>query len=147
MHSRFQYMYDAAPSVALRARGAAPLAADGADAPLALDTLTGYWTDGELADKTLAVVINVDALTVDADLDYVVNVQVAADEAFTAPVTVASLSQVPATGQYVLLLDMDTVSKVAPGALFIRTATDITDGAGAAVASIDFYAWLSGIQK
>lgn len=111
MNSRFKYMFDAAPSVALVAKDGVAKTASFNGAPLTLDTLQGYWTDGELADQTFAVVVNVTALD-----------RTTGDETYTlelefGPAGFAGAEKthklvVTATGQYVFLVDLDTVKAV-----------------------------------
>ncbi len=62
MNGSFRYMFDAAPSISLLAAGQAAKTANFTSNEIALDTLDGYWTSGELADQTLAVIVNVTAV-------------------------------------------------------------------------------------
>lgn len=234
MHSRYRYMFDAAPAASLRAKDAAAVTADTAGAELTLDVLTGYWTSGELADKTLAVVTNVtaggaksnqtatitlvsavdtDTVTIDdgvndpvdfvAGTDFSVAGDDTADAAALAEaindateagdlnvtatsalgvVTVTNLNgggmaitesestitvsaitgnnetyvlnlttnngvvigkaTVTRTGQYVILLDMDTVELSDPTAVSISLDVDVSGVAP----SIDFFAWIAPVQ-
>lgn len=141
MNSKFKYMYDAAPSVALRARGEAALTADGNSTAIALDKLDGYWnTEEELADQTFAVVVNVDAIdTTTGDEEYVLSLVFGDDAAFTNSASTHSLA-VTETGQYVFLVDFDTVSALVEGVSFMRIALDVTG----TTPIINYYSWIGG---
>lgn len=144
MNTKFQYMYDAASTVSLRAKSAAALTADTNGDALVLDALEGYWnTNGELADKTFAVVIHVTALdTSSADETYAINLQ-AGPVGFASNVVIGTLPSITKTGQYVILVDINTVKALKADAAAIRLVTDV----GGTTPSIDFYAWISGVQK
>lgn len=146
MHSLFRYMYDAAPSVSLRAKDAAAITASGALTGITLDQLEGYWTSGELADKTVAVVVNVTAVdTANGTYDIALE---AGPVGFGTSKAIHKLNGITKTGQYVMLVDFDTVTLLKNDAAAIRlnvTAND-TDGAGANEPSITFHAFLSPVQ-
>lgn len=143
MHSKFQYMYDAAASVSLRAKSAAALTSDTTLTALTLDALEGYWnTNNELADKTFAVVVNVSALTTGGGETYKLDLQ-AGPVGFGSNVVIASLPSITATGQYVMLVDVQTVKALKSDAAAIRLVLDV--GASGSP-SIDFYSWVSGVQ-
>lgn len=135
MHSRYRYMFDAATAASLRAKAAAAVTADTAGSELTLDVLTGYWTSGELADKSLAVVANVTSLDTATDETYVLNVVT------NNGVTVGT-AKVTKLGQYVILLDMDTVELSDPTAVSISLDVDV----GGTTPSIDFFAWIAPVQ-
>jgi hypothetical protein len=145
--TKFRYMYDADPSAALRAKGQADIVATAAQPALALDKVGGYWnTLGELADSTFAVVVNV--TLVDPDGTYDIELQ-AGPVGFATNKVIGALRGVTATGQYVLLVDAITLKALKSDAAAIRlnaVVTD-TDGAGANVPGINFYSWITGIQK
>jgi len=62
MNSKFKYMYDAAPAIALAANDGVAVTATANGTTYALDQLDGYWNvEDELADQTFAVVLNVEA--------------------------------------------------------------------------------------
>lgn len=85
MNTKFQYMYDAAPSVSLWAADAAAKTASFTDAgAITLDVLEGYWnTQGELADKTLAVIVNINAVNASARTATMTFASVVATDTFT----------------------------------------------------------------
>lgn len=147
LHSKFQYMYDAAPAASLRAKGLAAVTATTALDGLNLDALNGYWnTDGELADKTLAVVVNV--TDVDPDGTYDIELQ-AGPVGFASNKVIGVLKGITAEGQYVLLVDVATAQalKADTEALRLNVVVTDTDGAGAGVPGIAFHSWIAGIQK
>lgn len=142
MNSKFKYMYDAAPSVALRAKGAAAVTADANSAVIALDQLDGYWnTEGELADQTFAVVVNIDDIEVGDDEEYAVSLQFGDDAAFTNSVTTHTAA-VTGTGQIAFLVDIDTVKALLADATHMRLALDVTATNGSP--SLTYYAWIGG---
>jgi hypothetical protein len=143
MHSRFRYMYDAAPASALRAKALPARTATANEAEKALDQLQGYWTTGELADATFAVVVNVDALDAVTGT-YSIELE-AGPVGFASSKVVGSLVGVTKTGQYVIPVDLETVLalKADTAAIRLKTVVTDTDGAGAGVPSIDYHAFLS----
>lgn len=148
LNTKFQYMYDADPSVALRAKGAAAINASGALAGINLDKVGGYWnTAGELADKTFAVVVNVTALdAVTGTYDIALE---GGPVGFASSKVLGKLNGITKPGQYVLLVDVLTAKALKADLAAIRlnvTAND-TDGAGAGVPSITFHSWLAPVQK
>jgi hypothetical protein len=147
MNSLQRYMYDAAPEASLRAKNAAAIVASGALAELPLDALQGFWTDGsELADLTLAVVINVTAIN-NATGTYDIAVE-GGPVGFGTTKTLGKLNGVTRLGQHVILLDMATIEQLKTDVASLRlnvTAND-TDGAGAGVPSISFFAWVAPIS-
>lgn len=146
LNTKFQYMYDAAPAVSLRAKTDAQLTATAAGAALALDQVEGYWNNGELADKTFAVVVNVTA--VDPDGTYDIELQ-GGPAGFASNKVLGALKGITTPGQYVLLVDVKTAVALKADLAAIRLNTVITDtdGAGANVPGITFHAWLAPIQK
>lgn len=141
MNSKFKYMFDAAPSITLEAKTAAARTADGNTAAIALDKLDGYWnTEGELADQTFAVVVNVLSLDqTTGDEEYALNLVFGDDAAFTNSVVTHTLT-VAAPGQYALLVDIDTVVAMLEGTSHMRLALDVTG----TTPVIDFHAWIAG---
>ena len=140
LKSNFKYMLDAAPAITFRNAAAAPITADASTAAIVLDTLDGYWnTNNELADSTFAVVINVNALDeATGDETYVLNL-VAGPVGFGTS-TVVGTVRVVETGQYVILVDADTVRKSVPNAAALRIDVDVTG----TTPSIDFVAFIGG---
>lgn len=140
MNSKFKYMFDAAPSITLEAQSAPARTADGNTAAIALDKLDGYWNSGELADQTFAVAVNVLSLdTTTGDETYALNLVFGEGAGFTGAVTTHS-AVITAPGQYVFLVDIDTVRAILDGADHMRIAVDV----GGTTPSIDFYAWIAG---
>lgn len=133
--NKLRYMYDAAVEARLRAKGLADLLADTPGTPLVLDLLTGYWTTGELADQTLAVVANVTALDkTTGDETYVLNVA-------TNNNVIVGTATVKSTGQYVILLDMGTVKKADPTVTSLRLDIDVSG----TTPIINFHSWIANI--
>lgn len=140
LKSNFKYMLDAAPAITFRNAAAGALTADGSTAAIVLDTLDGYWnTNNELADSTFAVVINVNAAdTTTGDEAYVLNL-VAGPVGFATSTVVGTVT-VTGTGQYVILVDADTVRKSAPTAAALRIDADVAG----TTPVLDFVAFIGG---
>ncbi len=139
MNSKFKYMFDAAPSITLEAKTAPARTADGNTATVVLDQLDGHWNPGvNLADQTFAVAVNVTALELGTDEEYVLSL-VFGDEGFASSVTTHTIN-VTGPGQYVFLVDIDTVVAALADADRVRIAVDVTGTAP----SIDFHAWIAG---
>lgn len=141
MNSKFKYMFDAAPSVALVAAGTAAQTATFNGTTIALDKLDGYWnTEGELADQTFAVAINVtDVDTVTGDETYTLELQFGDDAAFTNSVKTHS-AVVTGPGQYVFLVDIDTVTALLDDASHMRLAGTLAG----TTPSITLVSWIAG---
>lgn len=139
MNDKTKYLFDAAPAATLVAKGAAKTAsADGA--AFALDQVEGYWNDGELADNTIAVVVHVTALdTTTGDEAYEIDLEFGDDAAFTNATLTHTLA-VSKAGQYVILVDVATVTRLLDGASHMRV--NLT--AAGTTPSITFHAWLGG---
>lgn len=143
MKSKYKYMYDAATAASLRAKSAVALTADTNGAELVLDTLQGYWTSGELADQTFAVVVNVTAIDrTTGDETYKLDLQ-AGPSGFASNVVVGTLAAITTVGQYVILVDADTVKAIKADADAIRLVLDVAG----TTPSITYHAWISGVQK
>lgn len=129
--------------------------ADGAETPavnatvnenaLALNALNGaYWqTDGELADKQIAVVIHVSAMTTAGGETYTMSIQFDDSAAFTSGVTHATFT-LTAPGYYVFYFDMDTVTALDATKKPTHVRTSFSTG-GAGVPSLDYWAWMVAI--
>lgn len=141
MNSKFKYMYDAAPAIALAAKGAAARTASFDGTTLALDKLEGYWnTEGELADQTFAVAINIDdAVTTAGDEVYTLGLEFGDDAAFTNAVTTHTAA-VTGTGQIAFLVDVDTVRALLADASHMR----LTGTLAGLAPSIELHAWIAG---
>lgn len=140
MNSKFKYMFDAAPSITLESKAAPARTADGNTAEIVLDQLDGHWNVlNELADQTFAVVVNVTALDqTTGDETYALNL-VFGNAAFAASRVTHTLT-VTKPGQYVFLVDIDTVRAMLASADRFRIALDVAG----TTPSIDFHAWLGG---
>jgi hypothetical protein len=140
LKSNFKYMLDAAPAITFRDAAAAPITADASTAAIVLDTLDGYWnTSNELADSTFAVVINVSAIDRGTgDETYVLNL-VAGPVGFGTSTVVGTVTVVE-PGQYVILVDADTVRKQVANAAALRLNVDVSG----TTPSIDFVAFIGG---
>lgn len=140
MNSKFKYMFDAAPSITLEAKTAPARTADGNTSEIVLDQLDGHWNVlGELADQTFAVAVNVTALDqTTGDETYALNL-VFGDAGFADSVVTHTLT-VSAPGQYVFLVDIDTVRAMLDSADRMRIALDVAG----TTPSIDFHAWIAG---
>ena len=113
MNSKFKYMYDAAPAVALLERGSVKTADFNGD-PITFDTIEGYWnTVDELADQTIAVVINVES--------------VAASEAGnTTQTATVTINGVVATDEITLSDGTDSITLVADTDFSVGADDDAT---------------------
>lgn len=144
MNTSHRYVYDAAPATLFRARTAAAIAATANSDVVVLDTVQGYWNvDGELADETLAVIVNVteiDATTGDETVTFELKATDAAGVVQTEAV-LGSLT-VNKVGQYVFLVDAASVKLAAEdfGGLVI-TAT-----LAGTTPSVGYHAWMSQIK-
>lgn len=145
MNTSHRYIYDAAPSTLFRARTAAAIAATGNSNEVVLDKLDGYWnTKGELADETLAVIVNVVAADRTTGNETYVLDLVATDGAGNAQ-TAVNLGGVTVTGpgQYVILVDVATQKLVDADFAGLRLATTLAG----TTPSLTYHAWISQIKK
>jgi hypothetical protein len=112
MNSQFKYMYDAAPSIALVAKDHAEHAGSFNGVAIVLDKLGGYWNTPDarsLADTTFAVVVNVEAIdTTTGDETYVAEIEFG-PLGFATSVK-PNRVEIKGPGQYVMLVDADTVA-------------------------------------
>jgi hypothetical protein len=138
MKSKFKYMYDAAPASELIAKDGVAKTASFDGTAKVLDVLEGYWTAGELADDVFAVAINVTAVDLAADETYVLELE-AGPVGFATSVVVGKVT-IAGTGQYVILVDADTVKAQKADAAAIRLAGTI----GGTTPSITLHAWIAG---
>lgn len=144
LNSKFKYMFDAAPSITLRNGAAAALTADGVTDALVLDELDGYWnTEGELADETLAIVVHVTAIDRSTGDETYSIVPQFGPVGFASNVVYGGLNGITKPGQYVILVDVDTVKAIKDDVAALRLSVDV----GGTTPSITFKAWISGIQK
>jgi hypothetical protein len=119
MNSRFRQMFDAAAGTLFRGRTDVDVLATADSAVVTLDKLTGYWTDGnELADQLLPVIVN--ALKVDRTTgDETYKIEVVTNNGI-----VVGTAKITGVGQYVILVDADTLHLSDPTATSIKlTAT------------------------
>lgn len=123
LNSKFRYMYDADPSVALVAKDHAAKTATFNGTAITLDKVLGYWNAGSenLADHTFPIVINVEAIDkTTGDETYTIDLEVGpvgfATSVKTGKVTVTG------AGQYVILVDVPTLVAMKSDAAAIRLA-------------------------
>jgi hypothetical protein len=144
MNTSHRYIYDAAPATLFRARTAAAVTADGNSTEVVLDEVKGYWnTAGELADETVAVIVNVTALdeaTGDETYDFTLK---ATDGAGTVQIANLGTIRTGAVGQYVFLLDVATLKLVDGDVGGLLLALDVSG----TTPSITYHAWMSQIKK
>jgi hypothetical protein len=133
MNSRFRQMYDAATDTLFRGRTQPDVTATADSAVLNLDKLTGYWTDGtELADQLFPVIVN--ALKVDhttGDETYKIDV-------VTNNGVVVGTAKIVGVGQYVILVDGETLHLSDPTATSIK----LTATLGGTTPILNYAAWL-----
>jgi hypothetical protein len=133
MNSRFRQMFDAAADTLFRGRTAADVVATADSAVVNIDKLTGYWTDGnELADQLFPVIVN--ALKVD---------RTTGDETYKIDVVtnngiVVGTAKITGVGQYVILVDADTLHLSDPTATSIK----LTATLGGTTPILNYAAWL-----
>ncbi len=145
MNTSHRYIYDAAPATLFRARTADPLTATADTDEVTLDALDGYWnTEGELADQTLAVIINVtDIDSGDGDETYGLAVNGTRGGGITVPEVVFGSITVTEVGQYVIPCDIATAKRLADNLAGIEIAATIAG----TTPSITFHAWIGQIKK
>jgi hypothetical protein len=133
MNSRFRQMFDAAADTLFRGRTAADVVATADSAVVNIDKLTGFWTDGnELADQLFPVIVN--ALKVDrttGDETYKIDV-------VTNNGVVVGTAKITGVGQYVILVDADTLHLSDPTAASIK----LTATLGGTTPILNYAAWL-----
>lgn len=140
MNSKFKYMLDAAPSITFRAPGSAAVTADAASDAITLDALDGHWnTEGELADTTFAIVVHVTALdATTGDETYAIELE-AGPAGFGSSIKPQKFV-VTETGQYVMLVDIDTLKALKADVAALRLAVDV----GGTTPSITYNAYIAG---
>lgn len=127
----------------LRGEAAAAITATAASAALPLDRLGAPWNDGELAvPQQFAVFGSVQSLDVSsADETYVLQLQVSANEAFSAPVVVSS-HPVTKGGIFVIGLVREDIKAKLDTAAFFR----INAVLAGTTPSLDYYAYAAPYQ-
>lgn len=140
LKGKLKYMYDAAPASELIAKDGVAKTATFNGTAIVLDELEGYWnTLGELADDVFAIPVNVTALdTGNADETYTIELEFG-PVGFATSIKTGKLT-VSATGQYVILVDADTLRKQKANGAAIRLAVTIAG----TTPSITLHAWLAG---
>lgn len=139
MNSKFKYMLDAAPAITFRDGDAAAVTATGNSAAIALDQLDGYWNSGELADSTFAIVVNVLALDeVTGNETYTLELE-AGPVGFGSSIKTDKLT-ISETGQYVMLVDIDTIVKMKADTAALRLAATLAG----TTPSITYTAFIAG---
>lgn len=139
MNTKYRYMLDNAPASTLLAKGA-PATASFNGVPLVLDKVGGWWNDPHyLADTVVAIAINVE--TIDAttgDETYKLELEFG-DDTFTKTVKTHSVT-VTGPGQYVVLVDAETVMAMLPTVNAVR----LNGVLAGTTPSIVAYAWIAG---
>lgn len=140
LKSKFRYMYDAAPASTLVAKDAVAKTASFNGSAIVLDELNGYWNNaGELADAVFAVAVNVTAMdTTTGDEAYTVELEFG-PAGFATSVKSHKLT-ITKTGQYVILVDVDTLRAMKADGAAIRLAGTLAG----TTPSITLHAWLAG---
>lgn len=143
MNTSHRYIYDAAPATNFRSRSAAALTATADTTEVVFDKMEGQWNKAnEIADDTLAVVINVTAIdkaTGDETYTFALKATDGAG-AVKASVGLGSLV-ISKVGQYVLLVDTATaklIDNTVGGLKLTATLAGTTP-------SITFHSWMSQI--
>jgi hypothetical protein len=133
MGSRFKQMFDAAPDTLFRGRTAADVVATADSAAVSLDKLQGFWTDGsEFADENLAVIVNV------LKADHTTGDETYKIDVVTNNGVVIATTKVVGVGQYVLLVDADTLRNADPTAASIHVAATLAG----TTPILNYAAWL-----
>lgn len=142
MNSKYKYMYDAAPASELLAKDHAAKTATFNAPALTLDKVLGYWNkanNGVLADTTFAVVVNVEAVDrTTGDETYAIELEFG-PAGFGSSVKPYKLN-VSAAGQYVILVDIDTVKAMKADTAAMRLAFTL----GGTTPSITAHAFVAG---
>jgi hypothetical protein len=141
MSSKVSRGFDAAEAVTLRSVDAGVVGADTSDAAVALNTLVNAkWDNDEVPNGVFSVSLVVDAIsTSGGDEVYDFYIEVATTSAFSSPVEVARLKDIPSAGVYEIPISSKTIEKLVPGAKFIRSRVDVTGSAPVAI----YGAWLT----
>lgn len=145
MKSKGQAMYDADPSVVLRALGSAPITAATNTNVLALgrNTPQAYWDNNENTNRQpLEVIVAASVAAAGAGISYTVVVEVGVSAAFTAPQIVAR-TVYTTPGQYVLPVNVDTVRE-ALGSTYTHIRATITPAGAGASTVAGVYLSISG---
>lgn len=139
-NSKFKYMYDAAPEIALVTKDHVAKTASFNGTVYALETLNGYWNvPAILADEAFAVVFHVEALD-----------QTTGDEVYTVelefgPIGFATSIKpfkavVTKPGQYAFLVDIDTIVALKADVAAMRLAVTLAG----TTPSVTLYAFIAG---
>jgi len=141
MNSKFKYMYDAAPASALIVKDHVAKTASFNGPAITLDKVGGYWNaeDPILADSTVAIAINVEAADkTTGDETYTIELE-AGPVGFATSIKTGKVT-VPGPGQYVILVDFDTLKAQKPDVAAIRLAATLAG----TTPSITAHAWIAG---
>lgn len=140
LKGKLKYMYDAAPASALIAKDGIAKTASFNGTAITLDELDGYWNNAaELADDVFAIAVNVTALdTGNADETYTIELEFG-PVGFGTSIKTSKLT-IPAIGQYVILVDADTLRKMKANGAAIRLAATLAG----TTPSITLHAWIAG---
>lgn len=141
MKSKFKYMFDAAPESALITKDHVAKTASFTGNVLVLDKVGGYWNaaTNELADSTFAIAINVEAVDhTTGDETYTIDLE-AGPVGFATSVKTGRVT-VNGTGQYVILVDFDTLQAMKADIGAIRLSATLAG----TTPSITAHAWVAG---
>lgn len=139
MNSKFKYMFDAAPASTLIAKDGVAKTASFNSTVKVLDVVDGHWNTNELADQTFAIAVNVTALDrTSNDETYVLELEFG--DADFSPAQKTHRIAVSAPGQYVFLVDADTVRAAVAAADRFRIAATLAG----TTPSITLHAWMAG---
>lgn len=139
MNSKFKYMYDAAPASELIAKDGVAKTASFNGTVKVLDVVDGHWNTNELADQTFAVVVNVLALDATTG-DETYTLELEFGDADFAPAQKTHKLVVSKPGQYVFLVEADTVRAAVPTADRFRIAATLAG----TTPSITLHAFIGG---
>lgn len=139
MNGAFKYQYDAAPESALIPKDHAAHTATFNGTPIVLDVLSGFWTNGELADMAFAVAVNVEAIdATTGDETYTLELEFGPVGFGTSSKTHKAIVKGP--GQYAFLVDFDTVVALQANTAAMRIAATLAG----TTPSITMHAWIAG---
>lgn len=140
--SKVNFPYDGA--MVLRRGEDGPETTTGTEAPIALPhSGDAYWQNPEVAFELVNVVIDVQDVNDPANNSYVIEVEVAEDEAFSTGVTTIASTQNLIDGKKVIALPLHR-TQFPPKAKFMRVKHNVS---GSASPSITYAAWLAPAEK
>jgi hypothetical protein len=140
MNTRYRYMLDNAPAITLVAKDGVAKTASFNGAAVTLDTVLGHWNDPHyLADTLFAVAVNVDAIdATTGDETYTLALEFGT-AGFAQTVRTHTLA-VKGPGQYVMVVDAETVMAMLDDVAVVRVAATLAG----TTPSITLNAWFAG---